>query len=251
MSTPKVTVIIPSYNYRKYIQAAIESVLKQTYQSIEVIVIDDGSTDGSVEFVKKKFAQQVRLIGLKHRGVAAVRNRGIKEARGEFYMYLDADDKLEKTYVAECLDMLEQHPEADYCYTPTRSFGDSTEVHESIDFDPVSLVMSGPYIHAGALTRRAKVGSARFRELPALEDWDFFLQLLRQGSQGVRLARPLYLWRQHGISRGRHEDIQKVIRDIRADYPDLVARYRLVWMKRRVGALSRAALRKITRKATQ
>jgi glycosyltransferase involved in cell wall biosynthesis len=88
---PKVSTIIPVYNGEKYLAEAIKSVLSQTYRSIEVIVVDDGSTDRSAD-IAKSFNDSIRYTYQPNLGTAAAFNRGIKMARGEFFSFLGADD---------------------------------------------------------------------------------------------------------------------------------------------------------------
>jgi len=91
MKQPLVSAIIPNYNYERFIADAIESALKQTYPYVEVIVVDDGSTDMS-QTVTKNYEQRIRSIRQENKGVAAARNRGVEESRGELLAFLDADD---------------------------------------------------------------------------------------------------------------------------------------------------------------
>jgi glycosyltransferase involved in cell wall biosynthesis len=88
---PKVSVIIPNYNYEKFIAATIESVLSQTYENIEIIVVDDGSKDNSLK-VLERFGEKLRVIQQKNAGVSAARNNGVQNSTGEFIAFLDADD---------------------------------------------------------------------------------------------------------------------------------------------------------------
>ena len=89
--SPTVSVIIPAYNYGRYVESSIESALAQTYPISEIIVVDDGSTD-ETECVVGGFGEQVRYIRLEHAGVSAARNRGVAESTGELLAFLDADD---------------------------------------------------------------------------------------------------------------------------------------------------------------
>ncbi len=97
-----VSVIIPVYNYDRYLGEAIESALGQTYQHLEVIVVDDGSTDQSGEVARSFAGRGVRYCHQVHAGIGPARNRGVELAQGEFLAFLDADDrwpleKLERT----------------------------------------------------------------------------------------------------------------------------------------------------------
>ena len=97
--TPLVSVIIPVYNYDRYLAEAIESVVSQTYQHLEVIVVDDGSTDQSGEVARTFADRGVRYCHQVHAGIGPARNKGVELAQGDFLAFLDADDRwpLEKT----------------------------------------------------------------------------------------------------------------------------------------------------------
>lgn len=97
----KVSVIIPVYNVEKYIAFAVQSVLKQSYQNFELIIVDDGSPDQSIEICQQFIDPRITIIHQKNRGVCAARNTGIRHAQGEYLAFLDGDDiwlpeKLEK-----------------------------------------------------------------------------------------------------------------------------------------------------------
>lgn len=87
-----VSAIIPVYNGERYLKQAIESVLAQTYPSLEIIVVDDGSTDGSAS-IAKTFGNRVRYLYQNNQGAGSARNTGIREAKGTFLTFLDADDR--------------------------------------------------------------------------------------------------------------------------------------------------------------
>jgi glycosyltransferase involved in cell wall biosynthesis len=98
---PLVSVIIPAYNYESYVGIAIKSVIAQTYLKIEIIVVDDGSTDCTSEVVHS-FGNRVRYVRKSNGGLASARNLGIRRAKGEFLLFLDADDELEPEAI-ECM----------------------------------------------------------------------------------------------------------------------------------------------------
>ena len=114
---PKFSVIVPLYNKERYVKKAIESVLAQTYCDFECIVVDDGSTDESLNVVqdvksREPRAKSVRIISQNNSGVAAARNRGVKESKGEYVCFLDADDWWEPTWLEEMDKLIKEYPDA-------------------------------------------------------------------------------------------------------------------------------------------
>lgn len=100
-----ISVVIPLYNKEQQIAKTLQTVLNQTYQDFEIVIVNDGSTDRSVDEVKKFSDPRIRLINQKNGGVSAARNRGIEEAKGEYIAFLDADDIWAKDHL-ETLDFL-------------------------------------------------------------------------------------------------------------------------------------------------
>jgi glycosyltransferase involved in cell wall biosynthesis len=116
MKSPVVSVIIPTYNSVHFVTQAIASVLAQTFQDFEVLVIDDGSTDNTKEVLKKKYGDKIHYLFKTNGGVSSARNFGIEKAKGKYLAFLDADDiwlpeKLEKQ-----ISLLEAAPEIGLCY---------------------------------------------------------------------------------------------------------------------------------------
>ena len=107
-----ISVVIPLYNKARHIQRAILSVLAQTYQDFELLVVDDGSTDGSGEVVRQMTDPRIRLIAQDNAGVSAARNRGIQEATGEWIAFLDADDEWLPCFLETMMGLRYRHPEA-------------------------------------------------------------------------------------------------------------------------------------------
>jgi len=108
--SPLVSVIIPVYNYDRYLAEAVESVLSQTYPHLEVIVVDDGSTDRSGEVAKSFADRGVRYCQQVHSGIGPARNKGVELAQGEFIAFLDADDRWPMQKIERQLRAFENDP---------------------------------------------------------------------------------------------------------------------------------------------
>lgn len=100
-----VSIIVPIYNTGKYLPACLDSILSQTYQNLEIILVDDGSTDGSSDIIKSYAKQDCRIITIhqKNQGQSAARNAGLAKATGTFISFIDADDAVAKTFIADLL----------------------------------------------------------------------------------------------------------------------------------------------------
>jgi len=200
-SASLVSIVITSYNYARFLGEAIESGLKQTYRPLEVVVVDDGSTDDSVAVARR---YDVRLIEQSNAGVSVARNRGAAEAQGELIVFLDADDLLEPAYVERCHQRLSTLPlHVAYVYTQMRLFGDEDSVFLSHPFSGRELIR-GNFVPATALLRRrpfVAVGGFDPSWRLGFEDYELWLRMYDQGYRGVLLPEPLLRYRRHGPSR--------------------------------------------------
>lgn len=116
---PFITVEMAAYNAEKYISKAIDSVLAQTYGNFELLIVDDGSTDGTRKIIESKYDSRIRYIYQPHKNCAAARNRIISEAKGEFLLCVDSDDLVELTYIEKMVACAVNYPDVDYFY-PSR-----------------------------------------------------------------------------------------------------------------------------------
>lgn len=112
--TPKISIIIPLYNKEKYIERTLLSVVNQDFEDYEIIVVNDGSTDGSLERVQTFMPEKIRLFDKKNGGSASARNMGVRQARGKWIMILDADDTLEENALSHFNEMIERHHDCDF-----------------------------------------------------------------------------------------------------------------------------------------
>jgi glycosyltransferase involved in cell wall biosynthesis len=123
---PKVSVVIPTYNRATNVQAGIKSVLAQTFSDLEIIVVDDGSSDHTGEILTKAFGDRIRYFLQANQGASVARNRGVEEARGEWIAFLDSDDIWETDKLEWQFKALEQYStQCGGCYTDVRFFNHS------------------------------------------------------------------------------------------------------------------------------
>jgi glycosyltransferase involved in cell wall biosynthesis len=136
--SPLVSIIIPTYNYAKYLPIALESCFRQTYKNLEIIVVDDGSTDNTREVIER-YRDRIIFISQENAGVSAARNRGIQSAAGDFIAFLDADDYMLEDAIQTRLDAFIKNPEAGAVITETFSMkGERLSCHPGLKKDTVS-----------------------------------------------------------------------------------------------------------------
>lgn len=147
MYRPKVSVIIPMYNTGEYIEEAIRSIMNQTLSQIEIIIIDDGSTDNSVEIVKKLQDTDNRIIiyPQENKGQAVARNHGLSHATGEYVYFMDSDDILHNDALKTCYDKCTSD-DLDFTFFDAETFSD----------DNLSLPIS--YIRKGIISTKIETG---------------------------------------------------------------------------------------------
>lgn len=141
MGAPMISVIIPVYNTEKYIVDCLDSLVRQTYQDFEVLLINDGSTDASAQIITNYIAENnlehFHLIHKENGGVSTARNLGIEKAAGKWIAFIDSDDWVEPEYLQRMVEGLQEHP-ADFCMTGFRRYyeeNDSLRDSHNVSFD--------------------------------------------------------------------------------------------------------------------
>jgi len=200
--TPLVSIIIPCYNAERYVGEAIESALAQTYPNKEVILIDDGSTDGSLDVIRS-FGEAIRWETGPNRGGSAARNRGLALARGELIQFLDADDLLHPQKLERQVRLSLEDPKAivycDYVVQDIDS-GQVLEIpkRECEGLDPVVFAIRAERLQTSAPLHRkaALLEIGGFDEsLPCAQEYDLHIRLACHGYRWRHLREVLYTLR--------------------------------------------------------
>lgn len=196
--TPLISIVIPCYNYGRYLSEAVESALAQTYVPTEILIINDGSTDNTEEVAHSYLSRGIRYIHQTNQGPSATRNRGALLAKGDFLIFLDADDRLDPSYLSACFSALAgAPPEVGFVYTQMELFGAKNSVTSFPEYS-IHTLRFGNYIHISSLLKKSLVLHYPFNEhICAREDWDFFLTLAEKKIEGLLLNKPLLYYRQH------------------------------------------------------
>jgi glycosyltransferase involved in cell wall biosynthesis len=193
-----VSIIIPSYNYGKYLPDAIESALCQTYSKKEIIVVDDGSTDGSPA-IARIYGKRIRLIELPHVGLSAAFMAGVEKSNGKYILNLNSDDILCPDYLAKTIAIIDKERHTSFVYTGFSYFGAEKYRYETEKYDRKRLTLYD-YIPSTILVKKVAFLEAGGYDpnIPLLEDWDFLLSLTEKGHEGIALNEPLFHYRLHG-----------------------------------------------------
>lgn len=207
---PLLSIIVPCYNYGTFIKGAIESVLAQTFQRFEILVINDGSTDELTKHVLQNLSyEKTKIIHQANQGLAQTRNNGAVLSAGKYICYLDPDDFLDPTYLEKTLSLLESDESLGSCYSWVQCFGDDESLWETQDLDPFFLrqyttAPSHSVIRKEAWRRVKEQNGSGFlsRYNGYFEDWVFWIDMVQCGYRGQVVREPLIRYRVHKASLG-------------------------------------------------
>ena len=209
----KVSIIVPMYNAEQFVVETLESVQKQTFKDIECVIVNDGSTDISSELVHEFCSKDARFCcyDKKNEGVSIARNYAIKHSTGKYILPLDADDLIEPTYVEECVNILENHPEYKLVYCRMDRFGDSRGEIALPDYS-IENMLCRNCIQNAAMFRRSDFKATKgynpnMKE--GLEDWDFWISFLGDGGKVFKIDKILFHYRIRKGTRNHSFDIEQ------------------------------------------
>lgn len=204
----KVSVIITCYNYGKYLAEAVDSVLASTYEDYEIIVIDDGSDDSETVSILEKFSRpKTRIIRQENMGVSAARNNAIKEAKGEYILPLDADDKIAPEYIEKAVNILDSNPEINVVYCDVQYFGDQIFIFEKPDYHPKILLLKN-FCTVTSMYKKSdweKIGGYKKEMDLGWEDWEFWLSMRENYLKPYHIKEPLFYYRRFKNENSRNK----------------------------------------------
>jgi len=226
---PLVSIVIPCFNDGRYLDETLQSVLSQSYPQLEVIVINDGSTDLETnEILMNNTWPLTTIISTKHKGTAAARNAGINVAKGKYILPLDADDKIHPAYIDKAASILETQKEVGIVYCLAEYFG---KLSGRWDLPPYTFerMLLDNIVFATALFRKkdwVTVGGFNEGLIHGMEDYDFWLSLLEINRKVVQLPEVLFYYRIREGSRSRRlvndkNQLQETYQRIYLNHPKL------------------------------
>lgn len=212
-SAPRVSVILPTYNRERLLPRAVDSVLAQTLGDFELLLVDDGSRDGTAEMVAARYGHDPRLRYLRKEngGTASARNHGLNQARGSLVAFLDSDDLWLPGYLASQAAWLELNPQAGLVVADARYEGPWGRAAPTVFADPdwhpptslLGMLEGGWAIPSSCCFRRASLGALRFRsDYRFSEDTELLFQFFAAGGAAVLNPEVLTIYVKHDGSSG-------------------------------------------------
>lgn len=224
---PLVSAIIPTFNRGWIVAEAVQSILAQDYEPLEIIVVDDGSTDNTIEILEP-FMDKITLLKEENRGVSAARNLGIKKSKGEFVAFLDSDDLWLPKKISCQVDFFNANPEAVICQTQEIWIRNGKRVNPKKKHKKLSGMIFEPSLHLCLVSPSAVMMTRSFFDitgyfdetLPACEDYDLWLRtavshpvflidkpyIIKKGGHGDQLSA------RHSLDKYRIRAIEKLLK---------------------------------------
>ena len=230
MRAPKVSVVIPCFNHGEFIDDAVESILGQTYQDLEIIIVNDGSTDGFTNDKLRTYAKtKTSILHIPNGGPSVARNSGIRTAKGEYVLTLDADDFLESAFFEKAVGILEGEKGVGVVTSGVQFIGDSNRTWYPKGGGVEDFLLENNCA-SGALFRMEcweEAGGYDEEMRKGYEDWDLWLSITGKGWRVHSIPEPLLF---HRICKGSRdhdsysehpESVKRIVRN----HPDLFGEY--------------------------
>lgn len=200
----KVSVIMPCYNDGKYIMEAIDSIVKQTYQNWELIIVDDGSDDEETKRIINEIQNpKIKVFHTEHLRPAGARNYGIQKAEGTYILPVDSDDRIHEEYMEKAVKMIESNPRIGVVYCKAELFGEKSGSWNLPDYSFKHMLLDN-IVFVSALFYKSdweKVGGFNTSMAQGMEDYDFWLSILGLEREICQIPEALFYYRIKPVSR--------------------------------------------------
>jgi glycosyltransferase involved in cell wall biosynthesis/SAM-dependent methyltransferase/Tfp pilus assembly protein PilF len=245
-----VSIIIPCYQQAEFLPEAIESVLGQTYTNWECLIINDGSPDNTSEvaneIIRKYTDRKIRLIETKNGGLPKARNTGMSSAQGEYLLPLDADDRIEPSFLEKAVAVLCSHPKVGFVYSDIQHFGIRNDLWRLPEFNAETMVHKDNVACVCSLMRKAMWEEVRgYNESmkDGYEDWDFWVGCIEKGWSGYHIAEPLFCYRKRAESMLGSSNSKRpyLMARIVLNHPKLYDERKIAWARHTVTAYEQIA----------
>jgi glycosyltransferase involved in cell wall biosynthesis len=185
MKNSLISIIVPCYNQAQYLDEALQSIIEQSYENWECIIVNDGSPDNT-EAIALKWCEQdsrFRYAFQENSGLSSARNLGVSDAKGEYILPLDADDKIASSYVELAIESFQEDASLEVVYCKAEEFGERVGLWQ---LQPFSLIDLAQYnmIFCSAMYKKLDwelVGGYDVNMIYGLEDWEFWIAILKKG----------------------------------------------------------------------
>jgi glycosyltransferase involved in cell wall biosynthesis len=224
--SPTVSVVLPVYNLGRYLDEAVESVLAQTLDDVEVLVVDDGSSDAFTRELLAGYERpKTRVLAQENRGVSAARNYGIRHAQSRYIVCLDADDKIRPSYLEKAVALLDADEVIGFVTSDIRVFGGDEDIWRAGPCRFPEMLFRNRCHTASVFRRSAWERAGGYCEtLGVGEDWDLWLSLLELGYRCQVIPEVMFEYRVRTNSQSHGS----------AESPENQGRmYRVVWERHR------------------
>lgn len=204
---PKVSIIIPCYNQGKFLDETVDSVLAQTFDDFEIVIVNDGSSDDFTNDLLRDFHRpKTRVIQTDNQGVSAARNTAIRAATGSYILPLDGDDLLGREYLQKGVAILDGNSDVGIVSCLIEFFGDVCYQPEQPPFTVEGMLVRNVVGPCSSLFRKSdweQIGGYSTTMTSGWEDWDFWLSFVERGAGIVRIPEVLFYYRIRDNSRER------------------------------------------------
>jgi len=227
-----VSVIIPCFNVAQFVEETIESVISQTYQNWEIILVNDGSSDHLFETIEKYLSdKRVSFFSKENGGLSSARNFGISKAKGTYILPLDADDLIHSTYIEKAITVFNNNQKLKLVYCRVDYFGERNEEWVLPPYSFPEILIENMIFSSAIFKKQDFLNIGQYSEIlkSGLEDWDLWIRLLSPDGIVFKIPEILFFYRKHDgtsmsdkfIDKEKHNVVLNTLFDLnRAIYND-------------------------------